>query len=73
MQVLVFQTKEGVVLALPVLEWTAFITFEEDDFYPVRNVCGCQTKLELEAQDTRFRSPAKLLVFGMRITLGHRY
>lgn len=72
MQVLVFQAKQGLILALPVLEDITLITFKEDHLYPVFNFCRSQAELEAEAEDARFGGPTKLLLFGVRIALGHR-
>lgn len=73
MQVLVFKAKEGLILALPMLEVTALVTFKEEHLHPVFNLCGPHTELEGQAEDARFGGPSKLLVLGMRITGGHRH
>lgn len=54
------------------LELAILITIKEDHLHPVFNLCGPQTKLEGQTEDARFRCPTKLLLFGVRITNGHR-
>ena len=72
MQVLVFQAKQGLILALPVLEDITLITLKEDHLHPVCNFGRRQAELELKAEDARLGGPTKLLLFGVRIALGHR-
>lgn len=72
-QVLVFEAKQGLVLALPMLQLTLLVAFEEDHLDPVFDLGGCQTELEGQAEDAGLRGPAKLLLFGMRVTVCHGY
>jgi len=72
-QVLVFEAKEGLILALPMLEVTVLITFKEEHLDPVLNLCSPQTEFKGQTEDTRFGGPAELLLFGMRVTAGHRH
>lgn len=71
MQVLVLETKERLILALPVLQDVALVALEEQNLDPVFNLSGAQAQLQLETEDTILRGPAELLLLGVGIADGH--
>lgn len=55
------------------LEVIILITFNEEHLHPVFNLCGSQAELEGQTEEARLGGPAKLLLFGMRVTRSHGY
>lgn len=71
MQVLVLETKERLVLALPVLQDVALVALIEQNLDPVLDLGGAHTQLQLETEDARLGGPAELLLLGAGIADGH--
>lgn len=71
MQVLVPETKERLVLALPVLQNVALVALKEQNLDPVSDLRGAQAQLQLETEDAILRGPAELLLLGIGIADSH--
>lgn len=72
MQVLVPETKERLVLALPVLQDVALVALKEQNLDPVFDLSGAQAQLQLEIEDAILGGPAELLLLGVGIADSHR-
>lgn len=70
-QVLVLETEERLVLALPVLQDVALVALKEQNLDPVFDLSSAQAQLQLETEDAILRDPAELLLLGAGIADSH--